>query len=93
MPVTRTAGYTVTDAIRDAEMYVMEYPAQGTTPQARVFYHTIMTYLREVGISPDERKQIISLWVEAEFTTWQDGWGKGYTSGFGSAKNIYGPPF
>lgn len=93
MPVTRTAGYTVTDAIRDAEMYVMAHPSQGDTPAARIFYLAIMNYFRELGISEKDNKRIVELWVEAEFSTWQKGWLQGWNGGYATGKATVAPPF
>lgn len=93
MPVTRTEGYDVTQAIISAEMYVMANPAQGTTPAARIFYLAVMNYFRELGISEEENKKIVELWVEAEFSTWQKGWSQGWDRGYATGKAIAAPPF
>ena len=93
MPVTRTEGYDVTQAIAEAETFVADYPAEGSTPEARIFYHAIIGYFRELGISDDDRKQIMGLYITAEFTTWQRGWSQGWDKGLAAGKVTAAPPF
>ena len=77
------------DAIAGAKEFVLMHPARSSTPEARIFYHAVMDYFRELGISSEDRKKIIELWVEAECSTWRKGWSEGWNK----AIDAYSPPF
>lgn len=91
--MSNATHYTFNDAVTEAETYVRENPIASGTPQARVAYHAILRHFRELGISSEDRKRIIELWVEAEGSLWEDGWSKGWDSGYDSGKQHGAPPF
>ena len=60
MPVTRTEGYDVTQAIAEAETFVADYPAEGSTPEARIFYHAMLGNGSGDGSETNDGKKIMA---------------------------------
>jgi hypothetical protein len=99
MPVTRkpktdTIGYTIDTAISDAWRFVTEYPAKSSCPEARVAYHAITNYFRELGVNREDLLKIMDLIVDADCAEFERGWSKGWDAGWESAKEqSLTPPF
>lgn len=91
-PVTDTIGYNFETALSDARLYVEAFPMKSEVTEARVFFHAMLGYFKELGVGKTEREKIIEEWTAVEIRLWEQGWRKGWNSGLESAKRLT-PPF
>lgn len=84
---------TFADCVTSSKDYISRSPSNHETHEARVFFHSMMSYFNHLGVSSKEQSEILQMWVAAVLSTDRAAWHRGYTAGFESGKKCYGPPF